>query len=166
MRMSFHRSKQPLHEKVYNAYLLSNLMIKIYSKIHKKQLLHIICRNGEGQPGKMNHFISEKEVLQVAIGKNISQDYYFGGPHKHLFQERKTNKTQESIIVIRGKIGLIMYDLDDKLIAKNELNEGDCYIYLGGGHSLKILTSKTYFYEIKNGPYYGLEKDKKQLNLS
>ena len=135
-------------------------MIRIHSKNDTSALLHIIWRSSEGDKGKMNFLTPEDQCLQGAAGVSLPKDYTFGGPHKHLPQERTTNKTQESFVVIRGSIEVEMYDTDNSFIGREILNAGDCYIYLGGGHSFKILTENSLFYEIKNGPYFGREKDK------
>lgn len=135
-------------------------MEKIYSKIDSGKLLHIIWRYNDGEPGKMNFIVPEHEFMQGAAGLHLPKGHTFGGAHKHLPQKRVTDKTQESFVVVKGTVEIGVYDLDHKLLAKNILNEGDCYIYLGGGHSFNVLKDKTFIYEFKNGPYYGREKDK------
>ncbi len=135
-------------------------MQNIFSKINPKILIHVIYRYGEGELGKMNFFVPDKACLQVAAGVYFPIGHAFSGPHRHLPQDRNIKKTQEMFVLISGSIEVEMYDLDDKLIAKEILNPGDCYVYLGGGHGIKILTNDVFFYELKNGPYYGKEKDK------
>ncbi|MEK6889691.1 MAG: hypothetical protein AABW82_00725 [Nanoarchaeota archaeon] len=134
--------------------------MKIYSKVNPEQLLHIIWRYNFGEPGKMNFMVPETECMQGAAGVHLPKEYTFGGPHKHLPQERSTSKTQESFVVIKGNVEIELYDIDNKTLAKEILREGDCYIYLGGGHAFRILTPESFFYEFKNGPYFGREKDK------
>ncbi|MSS74269.1 hypothetical protein EXS72_01375 [Candidatus Pacearchaeota archaeon] len=135
-------------------------MEKIFSKIKPNQLIHIIARLGEGEPGKMNFMVSEDECLQAAAGVKFVKGHTFSGAHKHLPNKRTTYKTQEAFILVSGSVELTLYDLDHKEIAKEILNSGDCYIYLDGGHALKVLSENTSFYEIKNGPYLGRDKDK------
>ncbi len=140
-------------------------MIKINSKIEPDRVIHVIWRKGDGEHGKMNFMIDENQCLQVAAGVKFLQGYTFSGAHKHLPNERITKKTQEAFIVIGGSVQIELFDLDNSLIMTEVLNAGDCYIYLDGGHALKILSEEAYFYEIKNGPYLGREKDKEFLNL-
>jgi len=135
-------------------------MLKFYSKIDPNILLHIIWKVGEGIKGKMNNIVPEDECLQVASGVNLPKDHKFSGAHKHLPQLRNTKKTQECFVVIKGKVEVKLFDTDNKQIGKFILESGDCYVYLGGGHSFEVLEDNTFFYEFKNGPYFGREKDK------
>ncbi len=135
-------------------------MLKINSKVKPDQLIHVVTRLGEGESGKMNFMVPEEECLQAAAGVKFVNGHTFSGAHKHLPNKRTTFKTQEAFILVKGSVELTMYDLDNKEIAKEILNQGDCYIYLDGGHALKVLTDDTSFYEIKNGPYLGRDKDK------
>ncbi len=135
-------------------------MQKIYSKVKPDQAIHIIWRKGDGETAKMNFMVSDEQCLQAAAGVKFPKDYSFSGAHKHLPHHRTTMKTQEAFIVIDGSVELTMYDLDNNILGKEKLNSGDCYIYLDGGHALKILSEQAYFYEIKNGPYLGRDKDK------
>lgn len=139
-------------------------MEKIYSKINRDKLLHVIWRKNDGDKGKMNFILPEGECLQGTAATLIPCGHTFGGPHKHLPLERNTNKTQEAFIMISGSMEMILCDTDDSIIAKSVLKEGDCYFYLEGGHSFKTLEDDALFYEIKSGPYYGRDKDKTQIN--
>ncbi len=135
-------------------------MLKIYSEDNSDLLLHIIWKFQEGDKGKMNNIIPEDECLQAASGVYLPKGHTFSGAHKHRPQIRNTNKTQECFVVITGKVGVDLFDIDNKQIGKFILESGDCYIYLGGGHSFEVLEDNTFFYEFKNGPYYGRENDK------
>ena len=104
----------------------------------------------------------ENDLLQVST-KKLSK-FTFVKAHKHLENIRNTFQTQETWITITGSIEAGLFDLDDKLISKVKLMPGDCIIFFNGGHSLEVLEDNTIFYEIKNGPYYGLEKDKISIN--
>ncbi|MBM3232287.1 hypothetical protein FJZ21_02830 [Candidatus Pacearchaeota archaeon] len=135
-------------------------MLKIYSKVKTEQLIHVIWRRGEGEERKMNFMVPDEECLQAAAGVKFPHGHTFSGAHRHLPHQRITQKTQEAFIVTDGSVELTMYDLDNKIIGKEILNAGDCYVYLDGGHALKILSKEAFFYEIKNGPYLGRDKDK------
>lgn len=103
----------------------------------------------------------EKEILQGCARK--LKDNIFVAPHKHLPIERATIGTQEAWVVIEGKILAALYDVDDVFLAEIELNAGSCMIFFNGGHSLKVLENNTFFYEFKNGPYYGFDTDKHNI---
>jgi hypothetical protein len=68
--------------------------------------------------------------------------------------------TQEAWVILDGKVEGTFYDLDDSLLCSLEISDGDCVVIYRGGHSLKILDDDTILYEFKNGPYYGVKKDK------
>ena len=132
-------------------------MEKIYSLIEPGVLLHAICRK-EDISLRREDFASPNEFLQVAAlilkkGEEVKA-------HKHLDNSRTTSITQESIVVIEGAIEANFYDLNNSLIKTIILNEGDCCVTFRGGHFFKALEENTKFYEIKNGPYEGREKDK------
>lgn len=139
--------------------MLKNMQ-KIYSKVKPEQTIHIIWRKDDGETAKMNFMVADEECLQAAAGVKFPKGHTFSGAHRHLPHHRTTNKTQEVFIVTDGSVELTMYDLDNKIIGKEILNSGDCYVYLDGGHALKILSDTAHFYEIKNGPYLGRDKDK------
>ena len=100
----------------------------------------------------------EEEGLQVACFLMNKNDTF--KPHKHIKQVRTTDITQESWIVIKGAVKVILYDLDDKIIKDEILKSGDCLITFRGGHNLIILEDDTIVYEYKTGPYQGPEKDR------
>ena len=131
-------------------------MEKIYSKIKPEILLHVINRKEEITCQRQD-LSPEGEYLQVAcfrMGENKAIN-----PHKHLRQIKATDITQESWLVLYGKIKIVLYDLDDKIIKESLLNSGDCLVTFRGGHELIVLEEGTIIYEHKTGPYQGKEKD-------
>jgi hypothetical protein len=134
-------------------------MEKIYSKIEKDILLHIVNRLDEIS-GRTN-IAPDEEFLQLA-----SIEMYAGQtfkPHKHIILEKMTNMAQESWVVIRGRVKCILYDLDDSIIAEPILMPGDCSMTFRGGHNYLSLEDDTIVYEYKTGPYLGQENDKQFL---
>ena len=81
--------------------------------------------------------------------------------HGHKIAERLSNRTNEVLFVKNGKVEATFYDEDDQVVSKSIINSGDIVIIYAGGHAYNILVDKTEVLEIKNGPYPGLEKDKK-----
>ena len=131
-------------------------MEKIYSRIKPEMLLHVINRE-EDITTQRQDLSPEEEYLQVAcfsVDKGKSPR-----PHKHIEQIRTTDITQESWLIIRGRIKAILYDLDDKIIREVVLKQGDCLITFRGGHDYIVLEEDTVIYEYKTGPYQGKEKD-------
>jgi len=84
-------------------------------------------------------------------------------PHRHVTCEKTIHITQESWVVISGKVRAILYDVDDTIVSEEILNPGDCSITLRGGHTYEILEDDTLVYEYKTGPYEGVHLDKELI---
>lgn len=136
-------------------------MKKIYSKVDKDILLHIICplsdiTNRDEQRVDLidpNNFI-QCSSLKMKEGTTFK-------PHKHIFKER-TQKViaQESWIVVKGSVKCTFYDIDDTVVAEEILKPGDASFTLRGGHNYLALEDDTFVYEYKTGPYEGQQFDK------
>ena len=83
-------------------------------------------------------------------------------PHKHITKSRNYDNqiSQESWLVLEGKIECTFYDIDDTVLATTVLNKGDASFTLYGGHTFKVLQEDTIIYEYKTGPYEGQQLDK------
>jgi len=139
-------------------------MEKIYSKIDPDKLLHIINRNTDMTDGRRD-LSDPKEFLQICtLNLNEGKTFY---PHKHIWKNVDTKAiAQESWIIIRGRVRCILYDIDDTIIAKPILEAGDCSITFFGGHNYEILDNETLIYEVKTGPYFGVDLDKIKIDES
>ncbi len=136
--------------------IVQDTMEKIYSKIKPGLLLHVINRNEEINSQRQDLSPGE-EYLQVACF-TMNKDKA-SKPHKHLKQIRMTEITQESWLILKGSIKIVLYDIDDKIIKEMVLKSGDCLVTFRGGHELTALEEGTTIYEYKTGPYLGKEKD-------
>jgi hypothetical protein len=135
-------------------------MIKFFSKIEPKTLLHLVNRL-EDIEGRTD-IAPADEFLQLATLKMYKGQTFKA--HKHIILPKETNIAQESWIVIRGSVKCIFYDLDDSIIAEPILKPGDCSMTFRGGHNYLILEDDTIVYEYKTGPYLGQEFDKVFIN--
>lgn len=136
-------------------------MKKIYSKINPNSLLHLTGSIYDLNENRID-IAPEEEFLQLALlrlpfGKTFK-------PHKHIINEKTTNIAQESWFVHRGKVKCIFYDLDDKIISEEILEEGSFSMTFRGGHNYEILKNDTLVLEYKTGPYLGIEMDKTFIN--
>ena len=88
-------------------------MLKIYSKVDTKKLLHIIKRLDDITEDRVD-LIPEKHFIQCsALKMNNGKTFK---PHKHIWKQRNQDViAQESWVVIRGKVKCILYDIDDKI---------------------------------------------------
>jgi len=130
---------------------------KIFSKIKKGTVLHIVHKNKEMKNNRKN-ISDDSDFLQVACLKLENKQTF--KPHKHIECIRETNITQESWVVIKGSVKAILYDIDDNIIKEVILYPGDCSITFLGGHNYECLEDNTLVYEFKTGPYFGQKKDK------
>ena len=136
-------------------------MKKIYSKLDKEVLLHIIYRLDDLKKGRID-IAPENEFLQVAALK-LEKGKTFK-PHKHIEKEKITNIAQESWLVFKGSVKCILYDLNDEIIEEVILRAGDLSMTFRGGHNYVIMEEDTVVYEYKTGPYLGIENDKEFIN--
>ena len=137
----------------------NNSIIKtINSMVEPNIMLHQVVKPKKLSSGRIN-ISPEHESLQVAhIGLKLNQTFK---AHKHVFHDRNMPMAQESWVVISGRVKVFHYDLDDKIINESILLPGDCTITYRGGHNYLALEDNTLVYEIKTGPYHGVENDKK-----
>tara|TARA_B100001027_G_C16128180_1_gene268022 strand:- start:186 stop:596 length:411 start_codon:yes stop_codon:yes gene_type:complete len=135
--------------------------MKIFSKVEPEKILLSILKFYDIDD-KRKDISPETEFIQTS-GRKLNKDFKVKA-HKHNYLKRSSNITQEAWIILKGKINAKFYDLDDKFIYETDLESGDCVTIFRGGHELKVLEDDTYFYEVKNGPYLGIEKDKKNIS--
>lgn len=136
-------------------------MKKIFSKIKPKTLLHLVGSIKNINTNRID-IAPEKEYLQLAILKLPNGKSF--RPHKHIIQQKMTDIAQESWFVYKGKVKCIFYDLDDKIISEEIIDEGGFSMTFRGGHNYEILEENTLVLEYKTGPYLGVEMDKTFIN--
>jgi len=135
---------------------------KIYSEIKEDMLLHIFC-SPAGIDSPRTDIVATEEFLQLAVLKYEKGQTFI--PHKHINKEvPPTSVTQESWVVLKGKVKAILYDLNDEVLTTEILNEGDLSITFRGGHNYEILEEGTIVLEYKTGPYYGQAHDKEFID--
>ena len=132
-------------------------MEKIYSKIEEKKLLHIINRFCDISCERAD-IIPAENYIQLCSMKLMAGKKFRA--HKHIPFLKETHRCQETFMVVKGKLKVIMYDTDDSLLGESILHTGDVVVTLEGGHNYECLEDDTVIYEHKTGPYLGIEKDK------
>ena len=137
----------------------------IYSKIKTSKLLHLVHKLEDIEKLSTNNGLARKNVvpddefLQLATLK-MDKGRTFES-HRHIYKDgEKKVIAQESWIVVKGKVKVIMYDLDDSIIDEIILEAGDCSMTFAGGHNYLIQEDNTIVYEYKTGPYKGTKNDK------
>ena len=84
--------------------------------------------------------------------------------HYHNTFERKSYITQEVVLVLEGKIICNLYTTNGEFIASEEIRENQLIIQFQGIHEYEILENSKVL-EIKNGPYFGPDKDRTRVNI-
>ena len=136
-------------------------MEKYYSKIEKDKLIFSLLRFDEISDSRTD-LSPDYEFMQVC-GRNMSRGVSVPA-HRHVETRRETNLTQEAWVLLKGKVRACFYDLDDSFLCEKHILSGDVIVLYRGGHSLEVLEDNTVFYEFKNGPYFGVDKDKEKIN--
>ena len=133
-------------------------MIKIYSKINPELLLHLIFRINEAKEERLD-LTEPKEYLQCAVMLLNKKKF---NAHKHIerLQINERYVTQESFVIIQGRVKCIFYDTSKTIIAEHIIGPGDISITFHGGHNYEILEDNTIIYEFKSGPYLGPVNDR------
>jgi len=131
----------------------------IYSKIQPRLVCHLVIRAEDFTSQRIDvteaYHLLQLALLKLPKGKTFK-------PHRHIPKKLETNSAaQEMFICIKGQIKCKFYDIEgSEIIAEPILNPGDASLTLAGGHNYEMLEDNTIIYEIKSGPYLGVEKDK------
>jgi hypothetical protein len=131
----------------------------IYSKVIPGKLLHIINRFLDIQEGREDVVPCHNFIQMATIRLRELQTFK---PHKHKWKNSNETKiAQESWVVLRGRVKVTLYDIDNKILRDDiVLHSLDCSITLEGGHNYMSLDDDTVVYEYKTGPYHGQTEDK------
>ena len=134
--------------------------MNIYSLINPTQILHIINRKRDIQPGRVD-MVEPDNFIQCAAIRQNKRTYQ---AHRHIMYPRsEVYITQESWVVVTGLVKVTLFDLDNTVLHTDVLEPGDCSITMQGGHTYEILADDTVVYEFKTGPYLGVNHDKEMI---
>ena len=84
--------------------------------------------------------------------------------HFHNKFERKSFRTQEVVFVLAGKITCNLFTEDGEFIKTVEISKNQLIIQFEGIHEYEI-DEDSKILEIKNGPYFGPEKDRTRVDV-
>lgn len=125
-----------------------------FSKLDPKKVLHVVMNSLDAGTTRtdLSHpdQYLQSSVIPLQNGKKIA-------PHIHQPRQNLPGPllTQESWVVMRGKIRVCLFDLDKTLLYEGELLPGYVLITFGGGHFLECIEENSIIIEFKNGPYLG-----------
>jgi hypothetical protein len=80
-------------------------------------------------------------------------------PHIHLVCAREVKRTQEVLIVRKGRLRADFYLSTREHFCSRELVAGDVLVLVGGGHGFEVLEDVEVV-EVKQGPYLDESSDK------
>jgi hypothetical protein len=83
--------------------------------------------------------------------------------HRHILNKRTAERTQETVIVLNGRMRIDFFDDINTIFHQEILKAGDMCIILTVGHGYHILENNTRIVEVKNGPFLSVEKDKEMI---
>jgi hypothetical protein len=107
------------------------------------------------------NFISKQDYpLQLGISSYKEGETIKA--HFHIEKEITINKIQEVVHIRSGRAMVNLYDLNGKKFKSAELSEGDTIFFVDGGHGFEMLED-TKIIEVKQGPYFGKDKDKRMI---
>jgi hypothetical protein len=80
-------------------------------------------------------------------------------PHYHKPITRTINDLQQMFLVQRGKVAVLLYSDDKKLLREVILNPGDAIVLVHGIHAIRVIEDMQCI-SVKQGPFMGSENDK------
>jgi hypothetical protein len=80
-------------------------------------------------------------------------------PHYHKPISRTINDLQQMFLVQRGKVAVLLYNDEKKLLREVILNPGDAIVLVHGVHAIRVIEDMQCI-SVKQGPFYGTANDK------
>jgi cupin fold WbuC family metalloprotein len=123
-----------------------------------RDLLDEVSREAAASPRqrKNRNFHPADDYPAHRLLNAIEPDSYIA-PHRHLDQTK-----DETMVVLRGQLGLIIFDDAGRIIRTEVLEAGGELLGVdiphGTWHTLVALASGTVFFEAKAGPYVALSE--------
>lgn len=85
-------------------------------------------------------------------------------PHVHKTAKREIDATAEFIFVMSGKMTVTFLGVGGSVVETVEILPNMCFLQVAGGHALST-DDETKYFEIKQGPYFGREFDKYDVQI-
>jgi hypothetical protein len=99
----------------------------------------------------------DEAMMQVSSKRGRAGESY--RPHYHIPKSVPDLPTGECWIIVRGKVKVSCYDLDESLLGWVILHPGDMVITFAGGHGYEFIEDSLVL-EPKSGTYQGAKYDK------
>lgn len=120
---------------------------------HNGQLLAMIIPHDYTRPG-VNFFTPETGPLQLAAMNHPAGHAI--APHTHNPAHREVTRTQEVLILRKGRLRVDFYDDSQRYLQSTVIEAGDVILLAAGGHGFEVL-SEVEMIEVKQGPFAGVD---------
>lgn len=109
----------------------------------------------------LNFWSNDSEYIQIGTWTHAEGTVL--PAHIHNVFPRESFRTLEAVYVVSGSLFVRLYDDFGAYIAERLLQCGDLLVCLNGGHGYTINEKGSRVLEIKNGPYFGPDLDRRRL---
>lgn len=129
--------------------------------LFENKLYAFVCSLNELKDG-LEFFSDDSDYIQIGTWKYKKNSATV--PHYHIEHEKPSKLTQEVVFVYKGSLKCKVFTKEGRLIEEVDLKEGELIVQLYGAHEY-ITNEDSIILEIKNGPYFGPEIDRKRINI-
>ena len=126
---------------------------------HQGVLYALIIRHGFHREGV--HFVTPGDFSQQLAYMSRPTGHRIQ-PHFHRDVHRDVHRTQEVLVIRKGRLRVDFYDHERRCIGSRELGAGDVILLSEGGHGFEVIDACEMF-EVKQGPYLG-DDDKQRFD--
>ena len=128
------------------------MSIFIEKIVHKKKIYAIIVRkNNQFKKKGVNFVTKNQDLLQLGFIRHKKRHKIT--PHYHIENKRKVSYFSEALIIKKGILKVIFYDVAGNDLKKDKiLRKDDIILLLKGGHGFEVLEDVN-LVEVKQGPY-------------
>jgi len=141
--------------------MLIQLTMKIKEISFENQLYAFVCSLNDVSKGL--EFLSDDSDF-IQLGTWNYEKNFSTVPHYHLEHDKPSNLTQEVVLVHKGSVKCRLFTKEGNYVDEVDINEGELIVQIYGVHEY-IMNEDSIVLEIKNGPYYGPEVDRKRIDV-
>ncbi len=116
---------------------------------HNGKLFAIIIEADFAAPGV--HFFTDHDLSQQLAYMSHPAGHIID-PHIHNASYRQIHRTQEVLILRKGRLRVDFYDDDQCYVESRILGPGDVILLVDGGHGFEVI-EEVEMIEVKQGPY-------------
>tara|TARA_B100000214_G_scaffold247065_1_gene181401 strand:- start:335 stop:757 length:423 start_codon:yes stop_codon:yes gene_type:complete len=135
--------------------------MKIKEISFENQLYAFVCSLNDASKGL--EFLSDDSDF-IQLGTWNYEKNFSTVPHYHLEHDKPSNLTQEVVLVHKGSVKCRLFTKEGNYVDEVDINEGELIVQIYGVHEY-IMNEDSIVLEIKNGPYYGPEVDRKRIDV-